>query len=194
MTSDPTEHPRGVEPAPSEASAWPAIAVGLAAAVAIGLLVAWLAATVGQYRAPLLFFPLATGAVLGMCLAAALRMGHESRKWLVWLTTLTAVSVAVVGQHYIYYRAVCSKMDEDAALFAQARQAFGENVQGQLPTKPADFLDFLRQEAIRGRSLSTSLGEWTARGWLAWLTWIVDGVLVLIPAAAMVHWSVDGRR
>jgi hypothetical protein len=193
MASDPTEHSRNVEPVLGAASAWPIVAVGLPVAVAFGLLVAWLAATLGQYRAPLLFFPLATGAVLGMCLAAALRMGRVSQAWLVWLIVLTAVVVAIVGQHYFCYLAVCSKMDVDAAMYAQARQAFGENVHGQLPTKPAGFLDFLQQEAAGGRALSTSLGEWTARGWLAWLTWSIDGLLVLIPAAAMVYWSVGGR-
>ena len=194
MTSDPTEHPLDAQSTAGESSTWPIVALGLPAAVVFGLLVAWLAATLGQHRAPLLFFPLATGAVLGACLAAALRMGRVSKAWLVWPTVLLTVSVAIVGQHYFCYVAVCARIDEEAALFARARDAFGENVQGKLPTKPADFFDFLQQEADRGRSLSTSLGEWTARGWLAWLTWIIDGLLVLIPAAAIVYWSVDGRR
>jgi hypothetical protein len=47
---------------------------------------------------------------------------------------------------------------------------------------PADFGDYLRQEAARGRPVM----KWTLQGWAAWLSWAIDGLLTLTAAVAMV--------
>lgn len=186
MTGHPREPDANDQPEPR---GWPRgrlLALGLPAGVAFGLLTAWASAAIGQWRAPLVFFPLATGAVIGMCLAAAIRMVRlDDRRWAAAAVVLVVV-VVVVGQHYFGYLAVCRHMDDQAELFVRARETFGEAVEGRVPSRPTGLIDFLRSEAARGRRIETSLGAWTARGGMAWLSWAVDGLLVLLPAAALV--------
>lgn len=170
-----------------------AIVLAIPACVVFGLLAAWTAVTLGQIRAPLFFFPVATGVVVGACLGATIRMCQLTNQWLVWSVVALTTLTVVFGEHYFSYLAACRRIDEDAALIRSAKEAFGQTVLGETPAKPNGLIDFMRHEAARGRCLSTSLGVWTAKDGLAWLTWAVDGLLVLLPAALLVGWSLRRR-
>ncbi|MCX7427428.1 MAG: hypothetical protein NTW96_17580 [Planctomycetia bacterium] len=186
MANDPREHHDGetVEAGPS--SRW-GLGLWVAACAAFGLPLAWVSTAIGQHYAPLLLFPFATGAVVGACLVGAMRVGQMHRRGIATLAAVLTGLVVVLGQHYFSYLSVCRRIDEEAATYLRARQIFGQDVQGSLPTKPAGLLAFLQHEATHGRELATSWGNYTARGRLAWLSWAVDAVLVLLGAVVIVR-------
>ena len=73
MASDPAEHDGN---RPVEGDAWSRGGLGLwvVACAALGVPLAWAAAAVAWYYAPVLLLPLATGAVAGACLVGAMRV------------------------------------------------------------------------------------------------------------------------
>jgi len=147
--------------------------VFLPGAVVFGGLVGGAAAVVQSWFAPLVFFPLLVGVVLGAVLVFLLRTTQTAHRTTLILGTLLAVAALTVGQHYASYRAWRHRLDADPKA-AMARAA------DQLPDS---FPEFLRWEAQRGRPLVANL---TARGPWAWISWGVDGLLVLLGALAIV--------
>jgi len=162
---------------------WPELALWLPACALDGAAVAWLAALIGQYRAPLAVFPLLAGLALGVTLAGLMSVCQVGHRPTVLAGLLLAVSVAVVGQHFAAYRQALADTRQHAATYQLARQAFGDEVAGRVPLPPQSFGEFLSRQAARGRPL---WGDWSARGAAAWLTWAVDGLLVVAGALLVV--------
>ena len=142
-----------------EFSAWKS-ALWLIVGGVVGLAAAWLAQMEQSYFAPLVIFPLLVGVVVGAAMVGLMRILQVGHRPTIVLGTVLAVTVTVLGQHYLGYLAAYHW--PSAALRA---------------LKPFD--EFLRQQADRGRPL---VGGLIAHGWLAWVTWAVDGLLVLLAA------------
>jgi hypothetical protein len=161
--------------------AWRHMFAWLIASVLLGALTAWLAVEVQRLFAPWLLFPLLVGVGLGAMLVGVMRAAHIAHRPTLVTGALLAAAVAVVGQHYAYYRAAQRVEAERQRSLGLAATAFPE-VQARV-APPRNVLDFLRREAIRGRPLP--LG-YVARGDWAWLTWSLEGLLVLAATLAMV--------
>jgi len=162
---------------------WRGPAVALLAAPLLGAIAAWGAHAAEPYFAPLVIFPLVVGLILGAMLVGLLRTVQLAHRPTIWTGVVLAAVVAVAGQHYLAYRAARAAALRDAEKYQQARSAFPEQVQGRLPHVPPNPLDYMQREASRGRPL---LGQYRARGWLTWLSWGVDGLLVLAAAVLVV--------
>jgi hypothetical protein len=157
-----------------------AFLIWLLAAVGLGALAAWLAAGMQFYFAPLLLFPILVGTGLGAASVGLMRVAQMGNRPTAILGVLLAAVVAVTGQHYLDYRreAVQSLRSIEAK-----QPAISPDVARLLAAPPESFGDYLRRQADRGRPLSV---RWTLRGWAAWLSWGVDGLLVIAAALAMV--------
>jgi hypothetical protein len=149
--------------------------VFLPGAIVFGGLVGGAAAVVQSWFAPLVFFPLLVGVVLGAVLVLLLRTTQTAHRSTLILGTLLAMAMATVAQHYASYRVWAHRLDADPKT-AMARAAFGNPL-------PSSFPEFLRREAEQGRPLLAGL---VARGPWAWATWGGDGLLVLLGALAIV--------
>jgi hypothetical protein len=125
-------------------------------------------------------FSLMVGVVLGATLIGMVRLLQVGNRPTVLLGTVVAATVAVVGQHYISYRAAHRATAEDERAFA--RLAYRGKELAEVPVPPEGFFRFLRWRAARGFGL---LG-FKAQGWRVWVLWAADGVLVLGAALAVV--------
>jgi len=149
-----------------------------------GAAVAWAAMVVHNDFdfAPLVFFPLLTGVVLGATGVGLVRLCQMGNRPTALLGTVLAAAVTVVGQHYIGYREACREERQQAETYRKAERAFPDLLKGRIPAPPAGLLDFLRSQAAQGRPI---LAGHVARGWLAWLTWSCDAFLLLAASLAM---------
>ena len=96
------------------------------------------------------------------------------------LGTLLAVAVAVLGQHYLDYRRVEAVSRQQI----EAMKPLGPaSLMRELVAPPPGFADYLRRQAVTGRSIGQG---YVLTGWAAWLSWAIDGLLVLVVSLAMV--------
>jgi hypothetical protein len=147
----------------------------LPAAAVAGMLVGGAASVAQSWFAPLFFFPLLVGVVLGAVLVALLRTTHTAHRATLILGVLLAMASVAVTQHYVSYRVWINRLNaRPNAQLAQA--AFADQL-------PQSFPQFLRWEASRGRPL---MGGYVARGVWAWASWAADAVLVLLGGLAIV--------
>jgi len=149
----------------------------------LGALTARAAVDAQLYFAPLVIFPLLVGVGLGGLLIGLMRIGQVGHRLTIILGTILAVLIATAGQHYFCYLSARESELKQPPLLEKARQAFPELVGEHLQTPPTGFLEYVRRQAVRGRPL---LLDYTARGWLAWLSWAIDGLLVLAGTLAVV--------
>lgn len=163
---------------------WRRTLVWLPACVLQGVLVAWLAMVAQEYAAPLVIFPLLVGVGLGATTVGMSRIGQVGHRPTLAAGLLLAVLVCVAGQHYIRYRLDVRRTQQDAEAFRKAQQVFGNLAEGDSPVPPDNFWQYLRWQAARGRPLHVA--HYVARGGMAWFTWAMDGLLVLVAAAAVV--------
>ncbi|HLA85384.1 MAG TPA: hypothetical protein VJL29_11370 [Thermoguttaceae bacterium] len=168
---------------------WWGLCLWLPGCIGFGALLAWAAFEVGQWFSPLVVFPLLVGLVLGVSLVAMMRLFQMGHRPTAWLALGLAAVVVIAGQHYFSYRAAVVEANRASEQLQKARTTFGTLVQGRLPAPPTGPIDYLRRRADEGRPLDTVLGNHMAKGWLAWLSWALDGLLVLGPAAAMVAYA-----
>ena len=155
---------------------WLKLVVWLPTCLVVGVLVAWAAVVAQSYVAPLVLFPLLVGVGLGALIVGMMRLGQVGNRRTVLLGTVLAVAVTVTGQHYFTYIAAFHPTRGKAKLSEPLRRAFSDLVRDSTPS----FAEFMRQRATHGRLLP---GDYRARGWLAWVTWAVDGLLVLTAAS-----------
>ena len=146
------------------------------------MLAARAAVDVQAFFAPLVIFPLLTGIGLGAVLTGLMRVGQVGHRPTIILGAVLAVLTTVAGEHYFCYLSTRSAEPEQSQLAEKARQVFPDLLAGRLQTQPSNFADFIRQQADRGRPLLFGL---IGRGWIAWLSWAIDGLLVLAGAAAV---------
>jgi hypothetical protein len=158
------------------------LAIWLTGALILGTLAARTAVDAQFYFAPLIIFPLLVGVGLGGLLIGLMRMGQIGHRPTIIFGTILAVSVAVIGQHYFCYFSARGTESKQPPLVDKARQAFPELVAAHLHTPPESFMEYMRQQANHGRPL---LLDYSARGLVAWLSWITDGLLVLAGASAV---------
>ena len=164
----------------------------LVAAPVVGGIAAW-GGMIGQtYWAPLGLFPILVGIGLGAMLVGLMRVAQVGHRPTLFSGAVLAAVVAVAGQHYLGYREAAREQGRpDAELLEKARQAFPEWFQGRRAELPDDFLEYMRQQAARGRPLAVNyptgapLLRWTAVGVWAWVSWAVDGLLLLAAAIAV---------
>ncbi len=134
------------------------------------------------YFAPLVIFPILAGVMLGGLLTGLMRAGQIGHRPTIILGAILAVAIAVIGSHYFCYLSAGESELRQPQLADKARQVLPELLAQRLQTPPASFLEYMRQQADRGRPL---LLGYIARGWMAWLSWIIDGLLVLAGSAAV---------
>lgn len=170
---------------------WPAAAPGrplgwvlwVLAGLVHGLALAWLAVVAGEYLAPLVLFPLMVGVVAGATWVGLIRLCQLGNRPIVLTGALLAALATVVGQHYLHYRAACQARQSDWEKFQKARQLHPDLVTGLVAPPPASFAEYLAGEAAAGRTIAYGF---VARGWVAWLSWALDGLLTLGAALALV--------
>ena len=161
---------------------WRGLAVWLLGAVALGTFAARAAADAQFYFAPLVIFPFLAGVMLGGLLIGLMRGGQIGHRPTIISGAILAVAIAVAGAHYFCYLSAGESQLKQPRLADEARQFLPESLARRLQTPPANFWEYMRQQADRGRPLT--LG-YIARGWIVWLSWIIDGLLVLGGTAAV---------
>ena len=175
-------------PAPGGAVPFSAarLAVWLPAAIVLGGLAGGAAAVCQTYFSPAILFPLLVGFVLGGMLVGLMRLTQTAHRKTVYLGTLLALAAAVFGEHYGSYqwemmrvrRAAEKALGEKNAAFLRSLPP-----DAGTPLQPVGFWDFLRHKARDGRPV---MGESRLHGRLAWLSWALDGLLMLAAAAFLV--------
>ncbi|MBN1590777.1 MAG: hypothetical protein JW888_14795 [Pirellulales bacterium] len=166
---------------------WWAWCLWLPGCVGFGALLAWVAFEVGHYFAPLLVYPLMIGFVLGAAIVALMRISRMGHRPTAWLAVGFSVAVAVVGQHYLSYRSALDEAQRrEEAILHHASVAADDLIVGELAPVSAGLGDYLQRQADEGRTIRSVLGTYTLHGSMVWLSWALDGLLVLLPAVAMV--------
>src|SRR5574340_700474 len=160
---------------------WPRLAVWLPGCAIGGGLIASAAVEVESHFAPIVIFSLLVGVGLGALAVALMRVGQVGHRPTVVLGTVLAVLVTVAGQHYLAYLDYRASFDvsRQKSLPAGSPAGLSALVEQWIPTFP----EFMRQQAARGRPLARG---WIARDCAAWLSWGVDGLLVLGATLAVV--------
>lgn len=162
----------------------PSALLWMAASAVQGGLIAWMAVLAQDYYAPLVLFPLLVGVSVGATAAALMRLLQVGHRPTLLAGVVLAVVLSVVGQHYLRYRKDTAQTRDDLITFQKAQQLFPELTQGSPPTPPDSFGQYLRWQAARGRPLH--LAGYVARDGAAWGSWVVEGLLVLLAAIAVV--------
>jgi hypothetical protein len=164
--------------------AWRSFLGWLSALLVLSVLVGWAAAVAEEKFAPLIIFPLLVGVGLGALIVALVRLAQVgSRPTALWGTVL-AVALTVIAQHYVRYRTERHRVQRQVETLLHGQLPHPELLEAYLPSPPANLLGYLQAEAKRGRDMKVC--GYVARGWVAWLTWAIDGLLVLAAALAMV--------
>ena len=169
------DDPGTAQPPPPARFRWTSCAFWLPACLIEGLLVAWIAVGAGEYFAPVLFFPLLVGVVLGAITVGLMRWCQIGNRPTILAGTVLATIVTIAGQHYIGYWDWEAKQQ-----YRKAQQTFPDELKGRMPGF-ADFMNKGRQ--IDGPATS---GSFRARGPVAWIMWGLDGLLLLAAAVALV--------
>lgn len=179
METQQTEHEAAIPPARGARFRWTAALLWLPVCLISGALVAKAAVVAMSYFNPLAFFPLVVGVVLGAILVAVMRLGQVAHRPTLLAGTLLAGVTAVGGQHYFCYRAALAHIRQTLDEHPGASRAFADVLDDRIPS---DFVDYLRKQAAAGRPVF-------GRGRTVWLSWGLDGVLLLAAALAVVATS-----
>ena len=164
---------------------WQGLVLLVPAGAVFGLGVAWAAVWAQQYFAPLVVFPLLIGAALGVAIVLTMRTAQMGNRPTIVAAAVAAAVTAVGGQHYLAFRAEHRLAEEQARQIQQEASAtFGSRLNQYIPEPPENVFVFLQNHARTGRELN--MFGWVARDWVAWLSWAVDGVLVLVATLAVV--------
>ncbi len=161
---------------------WRGLAIWLLGVLILGTFAARAAVAAQFYFAPLVIFPFLAGVMLGALLIGLMRGGQIGHRPTIIIGALLAVAIAVAGSHWFCYLSAGDSDNRQPQLSDEARQFLPESLARRLPTPPASFWEYMRQQADRGRPL---LLGYIACGWAAWLSWIIDGLLVLAGTAAV---------
>jgi len=158
---------------------WRGGAAWLPGCVLLGVLLGGAAAVVHTWFAPLIFFPLLVGFLLGMLSVGWLRLSQVAYRPIVAVGVILAVCATVGVEHYTCFQlARRAALRSDGKELGLARAAFPE----RLPSVPDSFGHYLVQAAERGRPI---LKDWVARAVWAWASWAVAGILIVVGAAAI---------
>jgi hypothetical protein len=165
-------------PAAEGCFSWTGLLLAILVAPLFGLVWAWVAEVAQSYFAPIILFPILLGILAGLSIVGLVRFTQLGHRPTILLAVVLTAAVASAGQHYFGYLAAYSHTGSSvptstatgpdlSLLFQQMRPSFGE---------------YICAQARRGRPL---LGGYVAQGWLAWLTWAIDGLLGVAGAVAV---------
>lgn len=193
-THDPTEPSQ----APPGRFSLGKLCLGLTAGPVVGIVWAWMAQETQAYAALVLLFPILVGILAGITIVGIARFARMGHRPTILLSVVLAAATAALGQHYFSYIVFVShystaKGDKTAENENNARFADAQTAAGGGGAPPQDlaalahklapsFGDYLRGRAQHGRPL---VGEYVAKGWVAWLSWAVDAILTLAAALAV---------
>jgi len=156
----------------------------LPACAASGVAAAYAASVAGSYHAPLIVFPLVTGAGLGAVLVTMMRVGQVGNRPTIVAGLLLAVAVTVPAQHYFSYLTVRRAMlSQERDKIDRAKELFPDMIGTALSSVPETFSEFMRLAAKEGRPL---FGEVVAKGPAAWLTWWLDAALLFLARGGII--------
>ncbi len=168
---------------------WPIFLAWLLGSLLHGVAVAWLAVVAGTYFHPLIIFPLLVGVGLGAITVAAMRVAQVANRRTVLLGTALAALVAVAAQHYFtyqkawdHYHVAAQQAQSQSQALQKAPNEFAQRMMDRMPVAPGSFLDYMLAQSEEGRPI----GSWRARGWMAWASWTLDGLLLAAAALALV--------
>ena len=198
------------QPSPVETGqfTWFGLALGLAASLAVGVIYAWIAQRVQPHFAPLGLFPILIGVLTGATIVGVVRFARIGNRPTIFLSALLAAVVATGGQHYFSYLSYVSAYEQASSPLKKGTgsERTNENPAEQLVVRclspffnadrarQAQSLAALRQEAApnfghymhaqaqRGRPL---MDGYAVHGWLAWLSWAIDALLVAASAVVV---------
>ena len=166
-------------PAPERgAFAWKGLLLAILVCPMFGLIWAWAAEGAQWYFAPIVLFPVMLGVVVGATVVGLVRFTQVGHRPTILLAAVLAALVAGIGPHYFSYLAAYDRAGSSIGADA-ASQADVAALMRQM--KPS-FAQYLDAQARRGRPL---LEGYVAKGWVAWLTWAVDALLVVAAAVAV---------
>lgn len=165
---------------PSEGGqfAWQGFLLAIVVAPLFGLIWASLAEGVQAYFAPLVLFPLLVGTFAGLSVIGFVRFAHIGHRPTILLAAVLAAAVAGTAQHGFGY----------LSTYYWARPpvgpavAPGVDLSGLLQEIRPSFGEYMAAQAQRGRPL---LMDYMAQGWAAWLSWVIDLLLVIVGAIAV---------
>lgn len=166
-------------PTESGRFSWPRFCLWLPACGMVGAALAWVAVVGQSYFAPLVIFPLLVGVGAGALAVGLMRLGQVGNRPTILLGTVLAAGLTIVGQHYVGYLKTYHRSRGPV----DASQAMPPDAAALADRWKPSFAEFMSAQAARGRPL---LGSYVARGWMAWLSWALDGLLTLAAALAMV--------
>jgi hypothetical protein len=172
------QNPIPLAPFPAEEGCftWSGFLVAILIAPLFGSAWAWAAEVAQSYFAPLILFPALVGVFAGLSVVALVRFAQIGHRPTILLAALLTAAVAAAGQHCVAYLntyygsrpSVGAAAEQDvSALFREMTPSFGA---------------YMHAQAGRGRPL---LAGYVAHGWMAWLTWAMDGLLVAAAAVAV---------
>jgi hypothetical protein len=171
--------PLATPPANQGRFTWFGLILAAVAAGGFGVVWAYAAEVAQAYFAPWILFPILLGVFAGMSIVGWVRfarIGH--RPTILMAAALTAV-VAAVGQHGFGYLAAY----DETRRSIQTDEKNGQDMSALVDQMRPGFGKYMQAEASRGRPL---LAGYTAQGWVAWLSWAVDGLLMAAAAVVVV--------
>ncbi len=166
-------------PAGGGAFSWRGFAWTILAAPVTGLALAWVATVVRGYFAPLILFPVLMGILCGMAVVGLARVAQIGNRTTIVLATVLTAALTGGAEHYFTYLSAYSGQHPAVSASPAAAQDLSALVREAAPS----FGRYMEAQAARGRPL---LFDYVAQGWLAWLSWAVDALLVVAAALAVV--------
>jgi hypothetical protein len=163
---------------------WRSFLLWLPACVALGVCIASAAVVAEEKFAPLIIFPLLVGVGLGAMAVGLMRLAQVGNRPTLLCGAVLAAAATVVGQHYLRYQAERKRVERQVEEFRSTALARSHLLEAYQPSPPANLVAYLQAQARTGRDMK--IHGYVARGWAAWLSWAMDGLLVLAAAVAMV--------
>ena len=143
-----------------------------------GLIWAWAAEGAQWYFAPIVLFPILLGVVAGATVVGLVRFTQVGHRPTILLAAVLAALVAGIGPHYFSYLAAYERAGSSSGTGAASQADVAALVRQMKP----NFGEYLDAQARRGRPL---VQGYVAKGWVAWLSWAVDALLVVAAAVAI---------
>lgn len=169
--------------------------LGLALGPLVGLLWAWVAQETQSYVAPFVLFPILVGVLVGLTIVGTARFAQSGHHSTIVLSVVLAAVVATAGQHYLSYIVYVARYSSDKAgekedndlssktdTSTTADGSPGQDLSALARKLAPSFGEYLVAQANRGRPV---VGHYVAKGWVAWLSWVVDAILTLAAALAV---------
>jgi hypothetical protein len=163
---------------------WIGLIATVGAAGVFGVVWAYVAEVAQSYYAPLILFPILLGVFAGLSIVGWVRFARVGHRPTILLAAVLTAVVAAVGQHGFGYLAAY----DGTRSSIQTDGANGQDMSALIRQMRPGFGKYMQAEANHGRPL---LAGYKAQGWVAWLSWAADALLM---AAAAVVVSLPALR